>query len=159
MCNASIKVKVYQYLFVVSDATLSRSIADAATIRVSPKRPSHCASSPTRTSETSFVASDMYGVAPNTAVACGSATLRRSEQARQQTNDIMRESGSAIRGIESALIHMEEQGLLNPQDQTDPQRQRIQSDDSGKGESPRNSCQDELEKVRIPLRKEVPLLS
>jgi len=114
---------------------------------MSPACTSNCGSPPVRTSETSFVAADKCEGVQNVAVM--SATLRRSEHARQQTNDIMRESGSAIRDIESALIYMQEQGMIEPQDQADAQRQRVESDDSGKGESPRNSCQAEVEKVKV----------
>ena len=67
-----------------------------------------------------------------------------------QTNEIMRDSDTAIRDFESALLQMEKHGIgVYPPTHSlsGVARQRLDSNDSGKGESPRNSLRTDLEQV------------
>jgi len=79
---------------------------------------------------------------------------RRREQASLQTNEIMCDSDMAIRDFETTLRNMETVGCFNGDGRRlqiihPVVRQRIDSDDSGKGESPRNSLRTDLEQVRF----------
>lgn len=78
---------------------------------------------------------------------------RRNEQAEQRTSEIMKDSDSAIQQTEHVLLRMEKiqaaGGLNNslPHMRLSPNRCRIDSQDSGRGDSCRSSLKPELEQV------------
>ncbi|XP_076811303.1 uncharacterized protein LOC143456673 isoform X2 [Clavelina lepadiformis] len=131
--------------FYFSDSTLPKHVADAATLRLSPKHPSGSLSS------SGGSPSPVYqdGAAETGTFPTASAKLRRrNERVMTQTNEIMRDSDTAIRDFESALLQMEKHGIgVYPPTHSlsGVARQRLDSNDSGKGESPRNSLRTDLE--------------
>jgi len=72
---------------------------------------------------------------------------RRNEQrASKVTNEIMRDSQDAVQQFENAVHHLLQNGIGSPAPYSHL-RSRLDSDDSGKGTSPRNSLQQEYDQL------------
>lgn len=97
-------------------------------------------SSPNRSSLSSPVSQQTVDAAQQSSGTAGLAQVRRrSERAARQTSEIMRESDTAIREFQNTFQRLEEQGITTQASDPVCGRPRIDSSDSGKGESPRNS--------------------
>nr|CAB3263218.1 uncharacterized protein LOC104266434 [Phallusia mammillata] len=126
------------------DGTIQRQFSEASTLPAQNKRSSHASSSGSGGSPISN--ESHLGAAETGVLPTASAKMRRrNERAQNQTNEIMRESDTAIMDFQNALGRMEIMGITNHHQPVNIARQRLDSNDSGKGESPRNSLRTDLE--------------